>query len=94
MLIDNEAEPKTIFIDLKTGEQDALLSRYAASASFDMESRKRKEANELFTPLFRKVVQEAEAKLENIPDNLLNMERSQFKAAFEYLRKSIALRGG
>jgi hypothetical protein len=89
-----ETEPQTTFIDLKTGEKDSLLSRYGAPASFEMESRKRKEANELFTPLSRKLVQEAEVKLAGVPDNLLNMKRSQFTVAFEYLRKSIAMRGG
>jgi hypothetical protein len=91
--IEKEAEPKTTFIDLKTGEQESLLSRYAASMSFDMESRKRKEANELFTPLSRKLIQEAEATLNHIPDKLINMERRQFAAVFERLRNSIALRG-
>jgi len=94
LAIEKETEPKTTFIDLKTGEQESLLSRYTATTSFDMTARKRKEANELFTPLTREQIQSAKISLETIPDRLLNLDRGQFLKLLDHLRVHNAMRGG
>lgn len=85
--IEKEAEPKTTFIDLQTGEQETLLSRYTARPEFDMARRRRAEANELFTPLSRQAVQDAKTRLQSIPDALLNYPKPDFLHALDCIYK-------
>jgi hypothetical protein len=81
--IDKESEPRTTFIDLKSGEQETLLSRYVARPQFDMARRKRTESNELFTPLGRAAVQHAKTALGALPDALFNYPKPDFLHALD-----------
>ena len=80
-----EEEPEVTMIDLKTGESDRLLSRYISRPNFEMTRRKRMEANELFTSLPRATIQDAQTRIESIPDRILNMSKDQFRIALSRL---------
>ena len=83
--IDAEEEPQSTMIDLNTGESEQLLSRYVSRPNFDMTRRKRTEANELFTPLPRSAVQNAQRNIEQIPGRLFNVPKEQFRIALSRL---------
>jgi hypothetical protein len=84
--IEKESEPQTTFIDLKTGEQETLLSRYVARPQFDMARRKRTESNELFTRLTRTSIQEAKTGLTLLPDEVLNYPKPDFLHALDCIK--------
>ena len=81
-----ESEPQTTFIDLETGLQETLLSRYVARPQFDMARRKRAESNELFTPLAQRVIQEAKTRLQPLPDALFNYPKPDFLHALDCIQ--------
>lgn len=83
--ISAEPEPEVTFIDLKSGESERQLSRYMSRPTFDMTTRKRKEANRLFSPLPITAIEEAKSLIASIPDALFNMPRSQFGVALSQL---------
>jgi hypothetical protein len=83
--IEKESEPQTTFINLNTGDSETFLSRYTSRLTFDMTSRKRSEANELFTPLTRAAIQYAKTRLQLLPDAIFNYPKLDFLHAIDHI---------
>lgn len=86
-------KPATMtMIDLKTGEMTRGIPVEEGSQQQKMETRRRTEADELFTPLESSLANEIKARLAGIPDKLLNCTRDQFEAMLDRVPKRYARR--
>jgi hypothetical protein len=84
-------KPATMtMIDLKTGEMTRGIPVEEGSQQQQMETRRRVEADELFTPLDPALAQSIKTRLAGIPDKLLNCSRDQFDALLDRVPKRYA----
>jgi hypothetical protein len=74
-------------IDLKTGEMKKGVPAAENSPNYRMEMLRRSQADELFAPLERSLVEDIRAKLGRIPDQVLNCTRDQFNRALDQVPK-------
>lgn len=78
LMIQNEGVVTSTIIDLKTREVTRHDPVSAESEAYKMERLRRKQANEYFTPVELRDINELKAGLDRIPDSLLNIKRQVF----------------
>ena len=70
--------PTMSLIDLKTGEVTRGLSQEGFGSVHDMETLRRSQADELFTPLDPTLIQDLRRGLASMPDHIFNIPRDLF----------------
>jgi len=79
--------PTLTMIDLKTGEMTRGLPQAEHSPAHKMEMLRRSQADELFTPLDPRLIQELKRGLTSVPDKILNLPREDFLCALDQIPK-------